>query len=310
MSGSRRIARRQFLGRSAATAALTIAAPHVLGGAGRVAPSDRIRVGYLGSGTQGLRNLMEALPRQELHIAAICDPNRASNDYPEWGRNEIRDRIRKFLGDPSYGEGVAGCRCGREVGLEVTRRYYDAHRDAMGVRECKGYVDFRDMLEKEKDLDALYVMTPEHLHGTLVLTAMRLGKHVITHKALANVLHEVELAAETAEKSKVATHLFCAASMETTPLIREWIEAGAIGPVREVHNWSSRPFWPQGMTSLPSETPPVPEGFVWDLWLGPAPHRAYHPAYTHAVFRGWYDFGTGALGDMGHYSFFQIFNIL
>jgi predicted dehydrogenase len=98
--------------------------------------------------------------------------------------------------------------------------------------------------------------------------------------------------------------------MPTTPTIAEWIASGAIGTVLEVHNWSSRPFWPQGMTARPTETPPVPDGFEWDLWLGPASNRPYHPAYTHAVFRGWCDFGTGALGDMGHYSFHQIFSIL
>ena len=104
--------------------------------------------------------------------------------------------------------------------------------------------------------------------------------------------------------------MFCAAGQRVDGRAREWIEAGAIGPVREVHNWSSRPFWPQGMTTLPAETAPVPDGLDWDLWLGPVPHRPYSPAYTNAVFRGWYDFGTGALGDMGHYSFFQIFKIL
>ncbi len=108
----------------------------------------------------------------------------------------------------------------------------------------------------------------------------------------------------------MATQLFCAADNESAPMIAEWIAAGAIGPVREVHNWSSRPFWPQGMVEPPAGTPSVPEGFDWNLWLGPAAPRPYHPAYTHAVFRGWYDFGTGALGDMGHYSFHQIFEIL
>ena len=114
----------------------------------------------------------------------------------------------------------------------------------------------------------------------------------------------------TARETGAATHMFCSSALESTAELTEWVEAGAIGPVREVHNWSTRPFWPQGMTSLPTETVPVPEGLDWDLWLGPVPHRPYHPAYTNAVFRGWYDFGTGALGDMGHYSFFQIFKIL
>ncbi len=153
-------------------------------------------------------------------------------------------------------------------------------------------------------------MTPDHLHATIALAAMKAGKHVITHKPLANVLHEARLVIRAARETGAATHMFCSAGLESTAELAEWIEAGAIGPVREVHNWSTRPYWPQGMTSLPTETVPVPEGLDWTLWLGPVPHRPYHPAYTNAVFRGWYDFGTGALGDMGHYSFFQIFRIL
>jgi hypothetical protein len=93
-------------------------------------------------------------------------------------------------------------------------------------------------------------------------------------------------------------------------MLCEWIWDGAIGGVREVHNWSTRPFWPQGMAVFPNDDVSVPEGFNWDLWLGPAAYRPYSPDYTHAKFRGWVDFGSGALGDMGHYSFRQIFQIL
>jgi len=175
---------------------------------------------------------------------------------------------------------------------------------------CRAYVDFRELLEKEQDLDAVYNMTPEHLHGVVAVRAMRAGKHVITHKPISNILSEVRIARNTARAPGVATQLFCAAGLTSTPTLSQWIAGGAIGPVREVHNWSSRPFWPKGMTERPSEAPPVPDGFDWNLWLGPASERPYHPAYTHAVFRGWYDFGTGALGDMGHYSFHQIFEIL
>jgi predicted dehydrogenase len=195
------------------------------------------------------------------------------------------------------------------VGLEVVNRYYAKQKDS-AKGPCRAYEDFRELLEQEKDLDAVYNMTPEHLHGVVAVRSMRKGKHVITHKPISNVLDEVRAVRETARQAGVATQLFCSASLGTTPTIAEWIAAGAIGPVREVHNWSSRPFWPQGMTERPAETPPVPAGFNWDLWLGPASERPYHPAYTHAVFRGWYDFGTGALGDMGHYSFHQIFQIL
>jgi hypothetical protein len=299
--------RRQFLRAAAGTAAVTIVPRHVLGGARHVAPSDKINIGFVGCGTQGLRQLMEALPKADVRIAAVCDPNRVSADYPEWGPNEIRDKVRAFLGDPSWGEGESGCRCGREIGREIVERHYRKQGQA---GRTPAYGDFREMLDKEKGLDAVYVMTPDHLHATVAIAGMRRGLHAITHKPISNVFTETRLAVATSTEAKAATHLFCASGSESASTLSEWIWSGAIGPVREVHNWSSRPFWPQGMTEPPKETPPIPDGFEWDLWLGPAAARPYHPAYTHAVFRGWIDFGSGALGDMGHYSFYQIFRVL
>ncbi len=306
MPKPRSVSRRTFLERSATTAGVTLVARHVLGRPRFVAPSDRVNVGYVGVGTQGLRQLMQALPREELAITAVCDPNRRSEDYVEWSRFELRDKVRAFLKDPGWAAGARACPCGREVGREIVDRHYGAAPGA----GCRAYADFRELLAREKDLDAVYIMTPDHLHATIALAAMKAGKHVIVHKPLGNVLHEAELVIGAARETGVATHMFCSSGLESTAELTEWIEAGAIGPVREVHNWSARPYWPQGMTSLPIEAVPVPEGLDWDLWLGPVPHRPYHPAYTNAVFRGWYDFGTGALGDMGHYSFFQIFKIL
>jgi hypothetical protein len=303
-SGS--VSRRKFLERSATSAAVTLVAPHVVGGPRHVPPSDRINIGFVGVGTQGIRQLMPALQRKDLRIAAVCDPNRKSEDYVEWFRFELRDKVRAFLGDPAWAEGARACPCGREVGRELVDRHYGAAAGA----GCHAYTDFREMIAHEKDLDAVYIMTPDHLHAPVALAAMKAGKHVIVHKPLANVLRDARLVIQTARETGVATHMFCAAGHQSTAGIAEWIEAGAIGPVREVHNWSTRPFWPQGMTSLPTETVPVPEGLDWDLWLGPVPPRPYHPAYRNAVFRGWFDFGTGALGDMGHYSFFQVFKIL
>jgi len=303
-SGS--VSRRRFLETGASTAAVTIVARHVLGGPRFVAPSDRINVAYIGTGTQGLRQLMPALQRPELRVVAVCDPNRRSEDYVEWARFELRDKIRHFLGDSSWAAGARACPCGREVGRELVDRHYAAAPGA----GCRAYADFRELIAKEKDLDAVYCMTPDHLHAAVSLAGLRAGKHVITHKPLANVMSEARLVIRTARETGAATHMFCSAGLESTADLCEWIWSGAIGPVREVHNWSTRPFWPQGMTARPTEAVPVPDGLDWDLWLGPVPHRPYHPAYTNAVFRGWYDFGTGALGDMGHYSFFQIFRIL
>lgn len=308
MSHQNSINRRKFLGRSAA--ALTILPRTVIGGPGSTPPSDRIRIGYVGVGTQGVRQLMQALGRDDVAIVSVCDPNRDSSDYIEWYRNELRDKIRAFLEDPNWGSGMNGCRCGRELGKELVERHQGRRNRSGNFAGCSAYSDFREMLEQETDLDAVYIMAPDHLHASIAIPAMEKGKHVITHKPISNVFHETERAVETAARTKVATHMFCSADADSTPILREWIRGGAIGPVREVHNWSTRPFWPQGMSSFPSETIQIPEGLRWDLWLGPVPDRPYHPALTHAVFRGWYDFGTGALGDMGHYSFFQIFRIL
>ena len=306
MPESRSVSRRKFLERGATTAAVTVVARHVLGGPRYVPPSDRINVAYIGAGTQGLRQLMPALQRPELRIVAVCDPNRRSEDYVEWSRFELRDKVRAFLGDPAWAEGARSCPCGREVGRELVDRHYGASPGA----GCRVYADFRELIAAEKDLDAVYCMTPDHLHAAVSLAGLRAGKHVITHKPLSNVLSEARLVIRTARETGAATHMFCSAGLESTADLCEWIWGGAIGPVREVHNWSARPYWPQGMTDRPTESVPVPDGLDWDLWLGPVPHRPYHPAYTNAVFRGWYDFGTGALGDMGHYSFFHIFKIL
>jgi predicted dehydrogenase len=304
------VTRRQFLaGASAAAAAVTLVPRHVLGGVRHIPPSEKINVAYVGCGSQGLRQLIPALQKSDLKICAVCDPNRKSDDYPEWSKHEVNEKVRAFLKDPDWAKDARGGLCGRDVGLEMVNTYYAGERGS-GTGDCKAYEDFREMLDKETGLDAVYNMTPEHLHGVVAARAMRFGKHVITHKPIANVLNEVRVVRDLARNSGVATHLFCSSGMASTPTITEWIAADAIGPVHEVHNWSSRPFWPQGMTEPPSEKPTVPNGLNWDLWLGPAAERPYHPAYTHAVFRGWFDFGTGALGDMGHYSFHQIFQIL
>src|ERR1039458_8658570 len=123
-------------------------------------------------------------------------------------------------------------------------------------------------------------MTPDHLHATIAIAAMKKGKHVMLHKPLANRMNEVKLVIETARQTKVATHFIPWENNGTMEYIMNWIKDGQIGTLREVHNWSNRPVWPQ-YTEIPTETPPVPAGFDWDLWLGPEKYRPYHPNYTH-----------------------------
>lgn len=164
--------------------------------------------------------------------------------------------------------------------------------------KAKKYRDYRHMLEKQKDIDAVIIATPDHTHAVIALTAMQLGKHVYVQKPLTRTVYESRVLTEAARKYKVATQMGNQGrSGEGIRLITEWIADGAIGEVREVYTWTNRPIWPQGM-DRPKDTPPVPDTLDWDLFLGPAPYRPYNPAYHPWNWRAWWDFGTGALGDM------------
>jgi hypothetical protein len=224
----------------------------------------------------------------------------------DWSRDTQRSAIARAVGKPDWRRGAPGIPGGRDVAKEVIETYYANQRSADQFKGCTAYADFRELLEKEKDLDGVKIMTPDHLHATIAIAAMKKGKHVLVHKPLANRLQEARMVIETARVTKVATHFLPASDGANIRAIKAWIDDGAIGMLREIHNWSDRPMWPQYPT-LPTDRPPVPEGFDWPLWLGPVPDRPYHPHFTHAVFRGWYDYGGGALADMGHYSLWPIF---
>ncbi|HSW01703.1 MAG TPA: Gfo/Idh/MocA family oxidoreductase [Sedimentisphaerales bacterium] len=170
------------------------------------------------------------------------------------------------------------------------------------------YADFRVMLEKEaKNIDAVVVATPDHTHAVASMMAVKMGKHVYCEKPLTYSMHEARELAKAAREAKVATQMGNQGhSGEGIRLICEWIWDGAIGTVRQVHAWTTHAVWPQGM-HRPKEMPAVPEGLDWDLWLGPAPHRPYHPAYAPTLWRGWWDFGTGGLGDMGCHNLDPVF---
>ncbi len=304
-----KIDRRKFLGSAIATGAFTLVPRHVLGGAGYVAPSEKITFAHIGMGTQGFNELGGLLEEPQIQIVAVCDPNTDSNDYVEWGKNGIRNRIRTYLDDSSWRDRADGCPGGREVGRYVVDTYYKNHGRAAGSKGCSAYVDFRELLEKEKDIDAVKIMTPDHLHATISIAAMKKGKHVLMHKPIANRLYEGRLVLKTARQTKMATHLLAYGSGAGNGMIAESIRQGAIGPLREIHNWTNRPVWPQ-YTEIPRDRRPIPKGLDWDLWLGPTLPRPYHPHYTHTVFRGWYDFGGGSMADMGIYSLWPVFAAL
>lgn len=161
------------------------------------------------------------------------------------------------------------------------------------------YKDFRVMLEKEKSIDAVIVATPDHTHAVAAMAAIKMGKHVYVQKPLTHSVFEARKLTEAAREYKVISQMGNQGrSGEGTRRLAEWIWAGAIGDIREVHCWTNRPVWPQGI-GRPTATPPVPSTLDWNLWLGPAPERPYNPEYLPFKWRAWYDFGCGALGDMG-----------
>ncbi len=302
--------RRKFLGTAAGVAAFTIVPRHVLGGPAYVPPSDKITLAYIGVGTQGLREMLNLLPVPEIQIVSVCDPCKDATGYRDWNSNGILTSIRRTLGKPEWWAGADGViPGGRDVAKDIVDTYYAGQRAADHFKGVSTYADYRELLDKEKDLNAVKIMTPDHLHGVIAMSAMKRGKHVIVHKPIANRIKEAKRVIDTARATRVSTHFIPWDSNGSMEPVLAWIKSGAIGTLREVHNWTNRPVWPQYPT-LPTGTPPVPKGFDWDLWLGPEASRPYHPHYTHMVFRGWYDFGGGSMADMGHYSLWTVFNAL
>jgi len=203
---------------------------------------------------------------------------------------------------------VALCDVDWRHAADTFRRYPNA----------KKYKDFREMLDKEdKNIDAVVVATPDHVHAPASMAAIKRGKHVYCEKPLTHSVYEARMIADAAREHKVATQMGNQgqAGVETR-LLREYIWDGAIGPVREAHVWTDRPlnglnkvYWPQGV-DRPTDKPKPPDTLDWDLWLGPAPERPYNPAYLPFVWRGWWDFGTGALGDIGCHALDPVFRVL
>ena len=303
------IDRRKFIGGLAAASGLTIVPRRVLGGPGYVPPSDMVLLAQVGCGTQAQRQInCGTVQRPDVQFVAVVDPNKDTQNYVDWSPNGNRNQIRKFLQEQQWGANDKGIRAGRDVAKEIMETYYrKQNRPAGGIRS---YEDFREMLEKETDIQGVVNITPDHQHGPINIAALKKGKAAISHKPVASVLEEVRRTVAAARASSAPSHLLAYSNTPDRHLLEAWIKSGEIGTVREVHNWTNRPFWPQGMQEYHKSGPPVPEGFNWALWQGPEPDRVYHPSYTFAVYRGWYAYGTGCLGDMGHYSLWQPYRIL
>jgi len=319
------LSRREFLAKGATAAAVFSIVPRqVLGGTGYVPPSDKVNLAFIGVGAQGLRVMIHFLREADVQGVAVCDVNKGSPGYPQWSTHEFCNSVRKLLGvdsgwdwlspdDPielTHSLKVTSGVAGREPAQKIIDGLYASRQRSGQYKGCAAYNDFRELLDKEKDVDAVVVCTTDHLHAAISAAAMKKKKHVFCQKPLTHTIYEARRIAEIARETGVATQIAVAnQASEDTRLLCEWIWAGAIGPVREVINWSSRPFWPQAI-ERPKGSQPVPEGLDWDKWLGPAPERPFNQAYLPFSWRGWTDFGCGALGDMGCYSYDTIFRVM
>lgn len=259
------ISRREFVKAGSAGLALFHIVPSsVLGQNGQTPPSGKLNIAGIGVGGMGKSDL-----------GAVCKPlsQRKDGQWP----------------DPDSQNIVALC----DVDWEYAKKTFEEYPEA------KQYKDYRVMLDEMGDkIDGVIIATPDHTHACIAMECMRKGKHVYVQKPLTKTVYEARMLTQAAQRYGIVTQMGNQGhSGEGIRNICEWIWDGAIGEVREVHAWTDRPIWPQGMTR-PKEEMPIPATLDWDLWTGPAALKPYHQTYHPWNWRAWVDYGTGALGDM------------
>lgn len=268
--------RRKFIKNStSATAGFFIVPRYVLGGKGFIPPSDMVHVGVVGVGGRGRKNVISLLELADVKVTCIADPA----EY--WDLSE-------FYYNTAAGRGPVA---------DLIDQHYS---DKKMAGKVKAYEDFRDLLEKESNVDAVLCATPDHLHAYVCALSMRAGKHVYCEKPLTHNIWEARLLKDLTKQTGLSTQM--GNQLHSAPFVRdvvEYLRAGVIGKVTEVHTWVPATRWIAGMKQIPTEEMTIPHGFNWDLWLGPRETRPYHDYYTPVSWRDFWDFGCGALGDFG-----------
>ena len=269
------LSRRDLLKSVAATAAFTIVPRHVLGGPKFVPPSEKINIAIVGAGGQGLHNARQLFPEKDCQIIALADP------FEEWN-------LMKFYFKSIAGRGP------------VKKAVEEAYKERTPNYKCAEYIDFREMLEKEKAIDAVLCATPDHLHAYVSILSMRAGKHLFCEKPLTHNISEARAVLKVAKETGVMTQMGnMGHSRDSIRDTVEWLRAGAIGKVSEVKVWVPNSRWNPSLTGVPTNEEAVPKGGNWDLWLGPRASRPYNSAYCPVTWRDFWTFGTAAMGDFG-----------
>ena len=267
--------RRKFLlTTTTAASAFMIVPRHVLG-LGFTAPSDKVNIAIVGAGGKGKENTGELLKLDDVQITAIADPA----NY--WD-------LARFYYKTDAGRGPV-------------KAMIEKHNEGKGIKKkISEYLDFRDLLKKEKNIDAIMCSTPDHTHAYVSLLSMRAGKHVYCEKPLTHNIWEAREISKLTRETGLATQMGNSGhSTDGIRLTVEYIQAGSIGKIKEVHAWVPANRWNPELQGLPKGNSKKPEGFDWDLWIGPREMRDYHDAYTPVTWRDFWDFGCGALGDFG-----------
>lgn len=262
---------------AAAVAAFNIVPRHVLGGPKYVPPSEKVNIALIGCGGQGHSNLNNLFQLDDVQVISVADPSEGYSYKDTYGyyKNDGGQLPTKGLIEKHY--------------QEKTPNY-----------KVSNYTDFRDMLEKEKSLDAVLIATPDHLHAYISIAAMKAGKHVYCEKPLTHNVWEAREVARVYKETGVATQMGSQGhSSDGTRETIEYIQGGAIGTVKEVHIWVPATRYNFDLKGLPQDKPSLPAGLNWDLWLGPRDGYAYHPAYHPFSWRDFWAFGSSSLGDFG-----------
>src|SRR6201998_4270461 len=324
MTDKNEISRRNFIREAAVTgAAVSLVPRHVLG-RGYTPPSDTLNIACVGVGGMGGSNLIKLASQ---NIVALCDVDWGYTDKNLSRLDTDVANLQQHIDHPDAAP-AAGAKPAPKIDPEKAKARLEAilHLKNDLIPKAKRYSDYRKMLEQQKNIDGVVIATPDHMHAPIALACMDLGKPVYVQKPLTWSIDEARRLARRAKETKVVTQMGNQGhSLDDARTAVEYIWAGAIGEVREIHVWTDRPvgFWPQGVPRTQAAVAPldilkwdqsgvdarlaaamvgnypVPDTLSWDLFLGVGPNIPYHPIYHPFNWRGWTDWGVGAIGDMG-----------